>query len=97
MQTRTRKVAPRLFTIVHTALWAALAVWTAIIVAGIPRVTQALAAAERQRALDLAAESSFYCAKWGLAPGSHEHTLCTMDVQEIRERQQERLAGDVAF
>jgi hypothetical protein len=98
MQTPTRKLAPRFFRIAHTSLWAALAVWTAMVVVSIPRMTQAQAAAERQRAFDLAAEGSFYCGKWGLVPGSHEHTLCTMDVQEIRDRQeQRRLAEQTAF
>jgi hypothetical protein len=32
-----------------------------------------------------------------LAAGTHEHTLCTMDLQEIRARHEQRLADDMAF
>jgi hypothetical protein len=60
-------------------------------------MSEARAIAERERTQELIAENNFYCKKWGLAAGTHEHTLCTMDVQEIRAKHEKRLADDMAF
>jgi hypothetical protein len=97
MQSRPQKLAPRLYGLVHTVLWAGLAVWLAILLNSLPKMSEARAVAERQRAQDLIAENHFYCTKWGLVAGTHEHTLCTMDVQEIRAKHEKRLADDMAF
>jgi len=91
-----RKVAPHRYGIVHMVLCAALAAWTAILISSIPRMTQASAMAERQRVQEQIGENQSYCAKWGLVPGTHEYTLCTMDVQEIRAKHERRLA-ETAF
>jgi hypothetical protein len=72
--------------------WAALAAWTLMLISSIPRMTQARAVAERQ-----IAENHFYCARWGLIANTHEHTLCTMDVQDIRARHEQRLTDDLTF
>jgi hypothetical protein len=77
-------------------LCAALAAWTAILISSIPRMTQASAVVARQRVQELIDENQSYCAKWGLVPGTHEYTLCTMDVQEIRAKHERRLA-ETAF
>jgi hypothetical protein len=97
MQPYPRRVAPRVYNIVHAALWAGLAVWLAILLNSLPRMSEARAVAERERAQELIAENHFYCTKWGLAAGTHEHTLCTMDLQEIRAKHEQRLADDMAF
>jgi hypothetical protein len=97
MQPYSRKRAPRLYGIVHTALWAGLALWLAILVTSLPNISEARAVVERQRALELIAENHSYCKKWGLAEGTHEHTLCTIDVQEMRAKHEKRLADDMAF
>ena len=96
MQPHPHKVAPRLYGIVHMVLWAALAAWAVILISSIPRMTQASAVAERQRVQELIGENQSYCTKWGLVPGTHEYTLCTMDVQEIRAKHERRLA-ETAF
>jgi hypothetical protein len=97
MQSRPQKLAPRLYSLVHTALWAGLAVWLAILLNSLPKMSEARAVAERQRAQELIAENHFYCRKWGLVAGTHEHTICTMDVQEIRAKHEKRLTDDIAF
>jgi hypothetical protein len=97
MQPRPQKLAPRLYGLVHTVLWAGLAFWLAILLNSLPRMSEARAVAERQRAQELIADNHFYCSKWGLVAGTHEHTLCTMDVQEIRAKHEKRLADDMAF
>jgi hypothetical protein len=97
MQPYPRKLAPRLYSIVHSALWAALALWLAILLTGVPRMSEARAVAERQRTQELIAENQSYCTKWGLVAGTHAHTLCTMDVQEMRAKHEKRLVDDMAF
>jgi hypothetical protein len=97
MQPRPQKLAPRLHGLAHTILWAGLAVWLAILLNSLPKMTEARAVAERQRAQELIAENNFYCSKWGLVAGTHEHTICTMDVQEIRTKHEKRLTDDMAF
>ena len=78
-------------------LWAALAAWAVILISSIPRMMQARAVAERLRVQELIAETHFYCVKWGLIAGSHEHTLCTMDVQVIRAKHEQRMSDDLTF
>src|SRR5262245_48835429 len=97
MSAYVRRLAPRIRGVVSMLLWAALAAWAVILISSIPRMTQARAVAERQRVQELIAETHFYCAKWGLIAGSHEHTLCTMDVQAIRTRHEQRLSDDLTF
>jgi hypothetical protein len=97
MRRYPRKLAPRLYGILHAALWAGLALWLTILIGSLPNLSEARAVAERQRALELIAENHFYCTKWGLAEGTHEHTLCTMDVQEMRAKHEKRVVDDLAF
>jgi len=97
MRSYPRKHVPRLYDIVHIALWAGLAVWLAILLNSLPKISEARAIAEREQALELTDENNFYCTKWGLVPGTHKHTICTMDVQEIRAKHEKRLTNDMAF
>jgi len=39
----------------------------------------------------------FYCEKWGMKTGTHEHTLCTLDLQEIRAHEGARIASDLTW
>jgi hypothetical protein len=97
MQSRPHSLMPRLYSIAYTALWAGLAICLAMVLNSLPKLSQARAVAERQQAQELIAENHFYCTKWGLVAGTHAHTLCTMDVQEIRAKHEMRLAEDMAF
>jgi hypothetical protein len=97
MRPYQRKNVPRLYGIVHIALGAGLAVWLAILLNSLPRMSEAHAIAERERALAIIGENDFYCTRWGLVSGTHEHTICTMDVQEIRAKHENRLNDDMAF
>jgi hypothetical protein len=87
----------RIYHAVHVALWALLAAWVIIMVSNLPNISKARATAERQRAQDIFEENRFYCEKWGMKTGTHEHTLCTLDLQEIRSKVQQRIADDIAF
>src|SRR5215472_4102855 len=87
---RITKIAP-------TVLWALAAAWAAIMIMHYPRILEARATIERQRAQEIAEENRVYCEKWGLKAGTHEHTLCTLDLQEVRAEVEQRIADDLAF
>jgi hypothetical protein len=96
-----RQAAPtrtqRIFSIVHVALWSLLTAVMLFLILNIPRMSAAQSAAAHQRALNIAEENRSYCEKWGMEPGTHEHTLCTLDLQELRARIEQRIADDMAF
>src|SRR5262249_10885282 len=53
------------------------------------------AAAEQQLAAEIAEENRAYCEKWGMRAGTREHSMCTLDLDEIRARHSKRLAVGV--
>jgi hypothetical protein len=87
----------RITEIAPTVLWALAAAWAAIMIMYFPRILEARATIQRQRAQEITEENSAYCEKWGLKAGTHEHTLCTLDLQEIRAKVERRVADDLAF
>jgi hypothetical protein len=96
--------SPKIWTIirwaydtVHMVLWAILAAWVAYIIVSIPRLSEAAATAEHQRAQEISKENDFYCEKWGMRPNTHEYIICTMDLNEIRAKVEERIAEDNNF
>jgi hypothetical protein len=95
---KTWPIIHRIYDNVHAALWAALLVFVfyfAVFVA--PKLPEAHARAEIQRVLEISAESRFYCEKWKILAGTHEHTQCTLDLQEIRAKVEQRIADDIDF
>jgi hypothetical protein len=87
----------RITEIAPTVLWALAAAAAAIMIMYFPRILEARATIERQRAQEITEENRAYCEKWGLKAGTHEHTLCTLDLQEIRAKVEQRVADDLAF
>jgi hypothetical protein len=91
--TRTQQIVG----MVHVALSSLLTALALYLILNIPRMSAAQSAAAHQRALDIAEENRSYCAKWGMEPGTHEHTLCTLDLQDMRTKVEQRIEDDVAF
>ncbi|HET7849418.1 MAG TPA: hypothetical protein VFL51_10210 [Pseudolabrys sp.] len=80
---------------VHAALWAMLFVFVLYTVVFVtPQLLAARVAFEREQAQEIAAEDSSYCAKWGMPAGTHRHTLCTLDLQQLRASIAQRQTGD---
>jgi len=52
---------------------------------------------ERIRAQEIFEENRAYCEKWGMQAGTHEHTLCTFDLNEIRAKHEQRISDDMIF
>ncbi|HZP79304.1 MAG TPA: hypothetical protein VFB45_24435 [Pseudolabrys sp.] len=95
MNKRTWAVIENAGQKVDLALWSlliAFLIFFALFVA--PRVPENQARQERIHIRQVTAENSSYCAKWGMAPGSHQHTLCTMDLQELRAKIERQFAAE---
>ena len=94
---RSRTRMQRICYNVHAALWAVAAAFLLVMASNLPRMSEARATAERQRALEISEENRFYCEKWGMKAGTHEHTLCILDLQDIRAKVEQRIDDDMAF
>jgi hypothetical protein len=76
------------------ALWALLVAGTVFLLLHIPQMRNARAIAEAQQAQEIAQENKLYCEKWGMRAGTHEHIICTMDLNAIRAKVEQRIADD---
>jgi hypothetical protein len=90
-------VIHRVHDTVHMALWAVLVAGTVFLLLHIPQMRDARARAEAQRKLEISQENKLYCEKWGMRAGTHEHVICTMDLDVIRAKVEQRLADDSNF
>ena len=82
---------------VHAALWALLIAGTVFLLLHIPHMREARAIAEAQRVQKISEQNRFYCEKWGMPARSHEHLICTMDLDHIRQEVEQRIADESAF
>jgi hypothetical protein len=87
----------KIYDIVHAAFWALATAWVLTLVINFPRILEARAVTERQLLQEISDENRFYCEKWGMKAGTHEHTLCTLDLQEVRARVEARIASDLTW
>ena len=65
----------RITEIVPTVLRALAVAGAAIMIVYFPRILEASATIERQRAQEITEENWTCCEKWGLKAWTHEHTL----------------------
>jgi hypothetical protein len=77
--------AGRLVMGVFVCLWA--------VVAGLTFVNHASSSAQQQRAEieTLADENRLYCERWGFSENTHAFNLCTLDLDEVRQNERERM------
>jgi hypothetical protein len=90
-------VIHRVYDSVHMALWALLVAGAVFLLLHIPQMRDARAIDEARRALEISQENKLYCEKWGMRAGTHEHIICTMDLDAIRARVEQRIADDNQF
>jgi hypothetical protein len=93
----TWTIIHRVYDTVHTALWALAIAGVVFLLLHIPRMREGRAIAEVQRAQEISEENRFYCDKWGMRAGSHEHLICTMDLNHIRQQVEQRIGDDSNF
>jgi hypothetical protein len=92
------KLISDIYDTVHIALWS-------ILIAGIiyfclftlPKIRQVQAQLEVQRIQEIAAENRSYCEKWGFPVGTDKHTACTVDLQELRAKIEQRFSDRVLW
>jgi hypothetical protein len=87
----------QIYHTVHMALWALLVAGTAFLLLHIPQMRDARAKAEAQLALEISQENKLHCEKWGMRSGTHEHLICTMDLDAIRAKVEQRIADESNF
>jgi hypothetical protein len=87
----------RVYDTVHAALWALAIAGTVFLLLHIPQMRDARAIAEAQRAQEVSQENKFYCEKWGMRAGTHEHLICMMDLDAIRAKVEQRIADESNF
>jgi len=87
----------QIYDTLHMALWALGIAWVVFLLLHIPQMRDALAIAEAQRVLEISQENKLYCEKWGMPANTHEFVICTMDLNDIRAKVEQRIADDGNF
>ena len=97
-RSRIWRVIDRLYDEVEAALWAGLAAFVLFFCTMVlPEMPAAMAKAESERALEIAAENRSYCARWGMKEGTQAHKSCLIDLQLLRGAIEQRRADQVMF
>ena len=97
-RSRIGRFVDRLYFEVETALWACLAAFVIFFCALVlPNMPAAVAKAESERTLEIAAENHRYCARWGMKEGTQAHAGCLIDLQLLRAAIERRIADQAVF
>jgi hypothetical protein len=86
------KLISNIYDTVHIALWSMLLV--AIIffcLFTLPKIRQTQGQREVQQVQAIAAENRHYCEKWDFPLGTDKYTACTLDLQELRAKIEQRV------
>lgn len=85
------KLIREIYDTVHMAVCSLLIAFTiSFCVFILPRMPQLQADIQAKRILEIAAENRSYCEKWGFAPGTQKHTACTLDLEKLRAKIDQR-------
>lgn len=86
------------YDLVQAILWAGPLIFLGyFFIYVLPHLSEISSRAETVRISKISSENSFYCEKWGMKPETHAHTLCTMDLQELRHQVREELLDDLSI
>lgn len=92
------KLIHSVYDTVHMALWSVLiAAVIFVCTFTLPNLPRLQAQAEMQRAQEIAAENRYYCEKWGFPAETHRYAVCTLDLQELRAKMDQRVSDDTIF
>ncbi len=85
----------RLYDFVERVLWASLVAFVLYVaIFLLPHLAENARRAESIRALNVAAENRAFCEKMGMKQRTHEYLLCTMDLQQLREKIRQEYADN---
>jgi hypothetical protein len=90
-------VIDRVYNEINVVLWAVGVALMVYLLLHIPEMRDARARADAQLAQQISNENKFYCEKWGMPAGTHEHVICTMDLVRIRQETEQRIADEMNF
>jgi hypothetical protein len=91
-------IARKVYDTVETVLWAGLLAFLGyFLIYVLPHMSEIRSRAETVRVAKISSDNSFYCERWGMKPGTHEHTLCTMELQELRRQVQQEMLDDLSI
>src|SRR5436190_10529300 len=79
------------YRFINRTLWILAALLPIFWFAKLPDLWDAREKTEIQETMQVAAESSRYCQRWGMAPATREHTDCLRDLTTIRIDTEQRL------
>jgi len=79
------------------ALFAAAFVMATAFAATLREMPEARASNERVEILEIAEENRAFCAARGLPAGGREHTLCVMELNQLRAKHAQRVLQPVGF
>ena len=96
--TRMWEILILVYDDVNAGFWAILAAFSIFfIVIVAPKLPEAVARAERQRILEIAAEHNSYCKKLGIAPETKAYAQCIRELQAFRTDVEKRIADEMSF
>lgn len=81
---------------IEKALWAFAPVPALLLLLSYPSMQAARQQAEMDVAKEIAAETTDYCTKWRMPPGSAHYENCLRDLVGIRARAEQRVRDEVA-
>ncbi len=95
---KTMAVVRWVYDWVEFGLWAlSLAFVLYFVIFVLPHLPENARRAESIRALNIAEENRAFCEKWGMKQRTYEHLLCTMDLQQLREKIRQESADDASI
>ena len=84
------KLVRFLYRVGSVFMWAFVTAWAVYAVVGIMRLPWSNAERQRARIDALVDENRYYCTRWGFAVSTPRYTTCVLDLDEIRQKEDER-------
>ena len=97
-RSRLWTITQRIYDEVETGLWASLVAFVIFFCAFVvPDMPKNIENAQRNQEREIAEENAHYCEKWGKDRGTQGHMSCLLDLQELRNSVQKRIADATFF
>lgn len=90
-------LAQTTYAIIHTVIWAFGAAVLLFVALHWPEFSSMRSRAVALSEAEMANEDRMYCEKWGMQLGTHGHTLCTLDLKQLRADHERRLQDDAGL
>jgi len=87
------RIARNLYEIVRPFMWVFVALWAVMLFSSLVNAPRSAAEQRRLQVDALADENRTYCGRWGFTEHTHAFNLCTLDLDEVRQHERERLTA----